>query len=170
MSKWIDKRGPVEASTTYVDGELVGTDMTFTLPEITFATADIQAMGTMSIPLFSMIEDMETTITKVGEDANMGKLQAPKMKTIEHRWVRDVVKSDGSIEKEGCKVFFKCVPKNLQPGNSIELGSASEGDLTYGVFRERLVINGEEVLLVDRLSRKIKINGTDYSSDLDSLL
>lgn len=170
MGKWVDKRGPVEADTIYVGGSLVATDSTVTLPEITFMTADVQAMGSMSIPLSNAIEDMEMSITKIGVDKNMTKLTAPGKKSIEVRWVQDVIKSDGTVNGEGCKAFLSVSPVTLHPGASLEIGSASENELTYKVFRYKLVVNGEEVLLVDRLAHTLKVNGKDYSKKYDSLL
>lgn len=170
MGKFMTKRGPVEAITTYCDNTLVANDCTITLPEITFATADVTAMGTASLPLVGIIEDMETSITKVGIDKNMMKLCAPGVHNLEHRWVQDVIQADGAVKQEGCKAFLRVMPKTLFPGATLELGSASENDLTFAVIRYRLIINGEEVLLVDRFSHKLKINGRDYYEKFNKYL
>lgn len=170
MSKWVDKRGPIEANTLYVNGRLVASDTNVTLPEITFMTADVNAMGTMSIPLNNAIEDMEFSINKVGVDKNMTVLTAPGKKTIEVRWVQDVIKPDGTTKAEGCKAFINCAPITLHPGASLEIGSSTENDLTYKVTRYKLVVGGEEILVVDRLAHTLKVNGVDYSRQYDSLL
>ena len=170
MGKWVDKRGPIEANTIYANGILAATDANVTLPEVTFMTAEVKAMGTMSIPLTNAIEDMEFAINKVGVDKNMTRLTTPGKKKIEVRWVHDVIKSDGTTKEEGCKAFIDCAPITLHPGASLEIGSSSENDLTYKVTRYKLVVNGEEILLVDRLAHIIKVNGVDYSRKYDSLL
>ena len=170
MSKWVNKRGPIEADTMYVNKKLVATDTNINLPEVTFLTADINAMGTMSIPLLNAIDDMETTISKSGIDKHMTTLTAPGKKQIEVRWVQDRIKSDATVEAEGCKAFMTVSPVTLHPGASLEIGSASENDLTFKVFRYRLVVNGEEILLVDRLAHKLKVNGKDYSKKYDKML
>lgn len=170
MSKWVNKRGPIEADTIYVNKKLTATDTNVTLPEVTFLTADINAMGTMSIPLMNAIDDMEMTISKSGIDKKMTTLTAPGKKQIEVRWVQDRIKSDANVEAEGCKAFLTVSPVTLHPGASLEIGSASENDLTFKVFRYRLVVNGEEILLVDRLSHKLKVNGKDYSKKYDKML
>lgn len=170
MGKFVIKRGAIEASTTYCDNTLVACDSTFTLPEIAFATADIQAMGTASLPLLGLIEDMESSITKVGIDKNMTKLSEPGVHNIEHRWVQDVIRSDGSVKQEGCKVFLRVLPKKLAPGAGLEIGSTSENDLTFAVTRMKLVVNGEEILLVDRFAHILKVNGKDYYNDFNKYL
>mgnify|MGYP006344231671 CR=1 FL=1 len=170
MGKWVDKRGPIEADTIYANDKLCAQDASVTLPEVTFLTADINAMGTMSIPLMTAIDDMEMTITKVGVDKNMTILTSPGKKRVEVRWVQDKIKSDATISGEGCKAFLTVSPVTLHPGASIEIGSASENDLTYKVFRYKLVVGGKTILLVDRLAHKLVVNGKDYSKTFDSLL
>lgn len=170
MGKWVDKSGPVEADTIYVEGMLAAVDTNVTLPEISFMTADIQAMGEMSIPLSNAIEDMEMSITKVGVDKNMTRLTAPGKKNIEIRWVQDLIKSDGTVRPQGCKAFLSVSPVTLHPGASLEIGSSSDNDLTFKVFRYKLVVDGEEILLVDRLAHVLKVNGMDYSRKYDALL
>lgn len=170
MGKWVNKRGPIEANTIYVNDRLVATDLTVTLPEISFMTADIQAMGTMSIPLANAIEDMEMSITKIGVDKDMARLTAPGKKSLEVRWVQDVIKSDGTVDAEGCKAFLTVSPVTLNPGASLEIGSPSENELTYKVFRYKLVVNGEVILLIDRLAHKLEVNGKDYSKAYDRML
>lgn len=170
MGKFVQKRGAIEATTTYDNNVLVACDTTFTLPEIVFATADVAAMGTATLPLMGLIEDMETSITKVGVDKNMARLSAPGTHNIEHRWVQDVIQSDGSVKPEGCKVFMRAMPKKLLPGANFEVGSVSENDLTFAVTRIKLVAGGEEILLVDRFAHILKVNGKDYYNSFNKYL
>lgn len=59
MAKWLDIKGPVVADTVYADSTLVAKDVAFTLPGIEFLTADVQAMGNMTVPLIGLLENME---------------------------------------------------------------------------------------------------------------
>lgn len=170
MAKVVTKRAGIEANTIYADNTLVANDSTVTLPEATPLTADISAMGTASIPLMGLIDDMELTITKVGIDKNMTILTRPGSHDVEIRWVQDVVATDGTISQEGCKAFLKVIPKTIHPGASLEIGSTSENDLTFEVLRYRLVVSGEELLLIDRLSHILRVNGTDYYDAFNSYL
>ena len=97
---FIDVRGPVMANTAYVNNQLVAHDVAFTLPEITPMTADVQAMGSMSLPIWGLFEDMESTITKIGVDLGLAKLITPQPMTIEYRWVQSVTSADGSTREE----------------------------------------------------------------------
>ena len=166
---WLDLKGAIVADTVYSESKLVGKDVGFTLPAVTLQTGDVQAMGTMSVPLIGLLDDMELAITKIGIDLGLSKLSRLEKQSLEFRWVQNVVKSDGSTGVEGCKAFVRCMPKAL-PGIGVELGSASENELTYGVSRLQIYCAGTEYLLVDRLSQILRVDGKDYMTSISTLL
>lgn len=168
-NKWLDKKGPVIADTVYADGELVAQDVSFTLPGLTFLTADVQAMGNMSVPLIGLMENMELAITKIGIDKGLGRMIRLQKQNLEFRWVQNVVKSDGSTVAEGCKAFVRTMPSTV-PEIGVEIGSAPEQESTYTVTRMQIYTNGEEILLVDRLNQILRINGEDYMENILKLL
>lgn len=107
MAKWLDIKGPVVADTVYADSTLVAKDVAFTLPGIEFLTADVQAMGNMTVPLIGLLENMELSITKIGVDNGLRRMNRLEKQSFEFRWVQNVVKSDGSTATEGCKAFVR---------------------------------------------------------------
>ena len=169
MGKWLDIKGPVVADTVYADKVLVAKDTAFTLPGIEFMTADVQAMGNMSVPLIGLLENMELAIAKIGVDNGLGRMNRLKKQDFEFRWVQNVVKSDGSTSVEGCKAFVRTMPGSF-PETGVEIGSAPEQENTYNVTRMQVYANGEEILCVDRLSQILRINGEDYMSKINNLL
>ena len=169
MATWLDIKGPVVADTVYSDNVLVAKDVAFALPGIEFLTADVQAMGNLSVPLIGLLENMELSITKIGLDQGIGKMNKLKKQNFEFRWVQNVVKSDGSTAVEGCKAFVRTMPSSF-PGTDIEVGSASEHENTYTVTRMQIYANGVEICCVDRLSQILRINGEDYMSKINNLL
>lgn len=169
MSKWLDIKGPVVADTVYADSALVAKDVSFTLPALTFLTADVQAMGTMSVPLIGLLEHMELTITKIGIDSGLSRMNRLQKQNFEFRWVQNVTKSDGSQAVEGCKAFVRTMPGNM-PGIGVEIGGAPENEMTYGVTRVQIYANGVEIVCVDRLSQILRVNGKDYMSEVNNLL
>ena len=169
MAKWLDIKGPVVADTVYADGVLVAKDTSFTLPGIEFMTADVQAMGNMSVPLIGLLENMELAITKIGIDNGLGRMNRLEKQNFEFRWVQNVVKSDGSTSTEGCKAFVRTMPGAF-PEIGVEMGSAPEQENTYNVTRMQIYANGEEIMCVDRLSQILRINGKDYMKNIVSLL
>ena len=169
MAKWLDSKGPVMADTVYADNVLVAKDVAFTLPGLTFLTADVQAMGNMSVPLIGLLENMELSITKIGIDNGYSRMNRLEKQNFEFRWVQNVVKSDGSTNVEGCKAFVRTMPAST-PEIGVELGSAPESENTYNVTRLQIYVGGKEILCVDRLSQILRINGKDYMSQITKLL
>ena len=166
---WIDLNGPVLADTVYDAGKLVAKDVTITLPAINLLTADFKAMGTLTLPIIGQIEAMEATVNKVGTDMGLRSMASLDSRTLEFRWVQDVVKSDGTVKPEGCKAFVRAIPLST-PELEVELGNATEAETTYTVTRQQIYCNGEEYLCVDRLSGVLRVAGTDYYTDISSLL
>ena len=169
MGKWMDLKGPVVADTVYSDNTLVAKDVSFTLPGLEFMTADVMAMGNMTVPLVGLLENMELTITKIGVDMGLSRLGRLEKQNLEFRWVQNVVKSDGSQGTEGCKAFVRVMPAEL-PELGVELGSATEAEGTYTVTRMQIYANGAEYMCVDRLSQILRVNGKDYMSQINNLL
>lgn len=169
MANWQDIKGPVIGSTVYADKKQVARDVNFTLPGLEFVTADVQAMGTMSVSLIGLLEHMELTITKVGIDEGLSRLNRLEKQNLEFRWVQNVVKSDGSQTVEGLKAFVRTMPGNLGE-TGVEVGSPTEIENTYGVSRIQVYANGTEILCVDRLSQILRVNGKDYMKNINNLL
>ena len=164
MAKWLDIKGPVVADTVYADSTLVAKDVSFTLPGIEFLTADVQAMGNMTVPLIGLLENMELSITKIGVDNGLRRMNRLKKQSFEN-----VVKSDGSTATEGCKAFVRTMPGSF-PELGVEVGSATEAENTYNVTRLQIYANGVEICCVDRLAQILRINGKDYMSQINNLL
>ena len=168
MGKFVNINGPIVADTVYSNNILVARDTSFTLPAVTPVTADLPAMGTMSMPIWSLIEDMEASITKIGHDLGLRNLITPEMKPLEVRWVQTVTDANGNTKNVGCKAFLKGIPKGL-PEVGGEVGSTVENAVALSLTRYQLFVDGQEMWLVDRLAGILKINGKNYA-DLDTML
>ncbi len=160
--------GPVVADTVYVDGKMVARDVSVTLPEVTPMTADLKAMGTYSMPIWSLLEHMETALTKIGVDMGLLSLIKPGVKTLEFRWVQTVTDANGNTKNVGCKAFIKGTPNKI-PGVGLEVGAAIEGEVTIATTRYTLFVDGKEMFVIDRLTGDLIIDGENYAN-LNSLL
>jgi P2 family phage contractile tail tube protein len=165
----MDKNSAVLADTMYVDKSKAGEDVSFELPSIALQTADLQAMGTLSLPLVGLLDDMTLSITKIGVDKGFAKMSKLKKMEIEFRWVQDQVNASGDVSHKGCKAFLNVIPQEL-PSVSVEPGSATELSPTYTVTRYQLFYDGSELLLVDRFNQILRVNGVDYMDDVRKLL
>lgn len=171
MEKTMDIRGPINADTTYIDGALVARNTTIKLPEVTHVVASVEAaLGEHEVPLYGLVESMESTIQKVGADEGLAKMLTMEPKTFEHRWVQQVTKADGSSDTEGCKAFIRGVPKIAIPSIELKPGESAELDIPLSVSRYQLFVGGKEICLIDKLSGICRIQGQDYAEKVNTLL
>ena len=168
MSKFVNISGPVVGTTAYSEGKLVARDTAITLPEVTPVTADLAAMGTFSMPIWQLIENMETAITKIGTDLGLREIIKPDMKPLEFRWAQTVTDANGVTKDVGCKAFIKGIPNKI-PGIGVTVGETSENECTIATTRYNLFVDGVEMFLVDRMAGIVRIAGKNYAN-IDSLL
>lgn len=166
---FVNKNGPVVADTAYIDNKLVARDVAITLPEVTPTTADISAMGTMSLPIWALLENMEAAITKIGVDSGLRDAIKPDMKPIEIRWVQTVTDANSNTKNVGCKAFLKGVPTKI-PGIGLAIGETSENEITFSVTRYVLFVDGAEMFHIDRMAGICRIGGKDYAGGISSML
>lgn len=162
MAKFVNITGPIVADTVYVDNSLVARDVAFTLPEVTPMTTDLQVMGTMSLPIWQLLENMETTITKIGADLGLIRSIKPGMHKYEFRWVQVVTDANGKTENVGCKAFVTGVPSKL-PGIGATVGEPSENEITIMTTAYTLYVNGKEYIKINRLAGICKIDGENFA-------
>ena len=167
--KYIDICGPITGATVYSNNVLVARDCEFEFPEIAPVTADIQAAGTVSIPIAQLIDNMEMTIKKIGVDAGLRKMTRFEMQQLEIRFVQNVVKASGITEEIGCKAFTRGIPTKI-PGISGKVGESIEAETTYSLFKYQLYADGVEMWNIDRTAGIIRIDGTDYAEKMNSML
>lgn len=165
----MNKSTAVIADKVLVGKTVIAEDVSFELPEVVMQTADVSAMGTMSLPLVGLMDDMALTITKVGIDKNLKHMIKFKKTEFEFRWVQDVVSETGEVSHKGVKAFVKCFPQKI-PGISAEVASGTEIQGSYTVMRYQMFFDGEEIFLIDRLNHILRVNGTDYAQDIQNLL
>lgn len=154
--------GPVVGTTVYAEGNLVGRDVAITLPEVTPTTADVQAMGTLSLPIWQLIENMELSITKIGVDMGLRAMITPKPISLEIRWYHTVTDANGTTKEVGCKAFIYGIANKI-PGYSVTPGEAGENECTFTLYNYRLVVDGVDYHNIGRFSGKLVIAGVDLS-------
>ena len=161
--------GAVIGTTVYVNNVLVARDAAITLPDVTPMTVTLPLMGEMEFPLWPLIGNMQASVSKVGIDVLSATMIAPDLTPVEFRWTQQVMMQDGTTRVAGCKAFMNGLTATL-PGGSSEVGSPAENEHTFNLMRYRLVIDGQEVVLIDRTAGKVVINGVDFTSGVNALL
>lgn len=166
---FMDLNGAVVADTVYVDNTLVAKDVSIVLPEVAPQSIDLTALGTMSLPNWLMLDNMETTVTKIGVDLGFRSMVKPESMDVEFRWVHTLTGADGNTTNQGCKAFIHGVPTKI-PSISVAPGEAGENECAFMTTRYQLYVGGEEMFLIDRLAGIVRIGGTDYAAGLSNLL
>lgn len=162
-------KGAILADTVYREGVLVAEDVAVTLPSITHQTFDLRAMGTLSVPLYGLLDAMEASFTKVGVDKGLKDAVKMGFATYEIRWAQPVIKPDGSSSTEGCKAFLRAAPKAI-PGLSVDPGNSSENEISLSVSRYQLFVSGKEYWNIDQLNGILRVDGVDYYKNIRSAL
>lgn len=163
MSKFVPVCGPIVANTFYSNNKLVARDVAMTLPEVAPLTADLSVMGTYTMPIWQLIDNMEMAITKIGHDLGLRSMLTPESKPMEARWVQTVTDANGKTKNVSCKAFMRGIPNKL-PEIGQEVGSASEHECTMTLSRYQLYVDGVEMWLIDRFAGVVRIAGKDVSN------
>lgn len=165
---FVNINGPIVADTVRAEGNLVARDTKLTLPAVVPKTVDLSAMGTLTMPIWQLIENMEANITKIGIDLGLSSVLTPGLRSLEVRWVQTVTDADGQTRNVGCKAFLRGMVANL-PEIGLEVGAVGEHGIPVMLTRYNLFVDGTEMWLIDRLAGKVRINGVEYA-DLSSML
>lgn len=167
---FVNITGPILSNTVYHGGELVAKDCAVTLPNVEFMLAEIQAGGTIEIPVPQIINAMDLTITKIGADSKLARMSKADPVDLEIRWVHlETDPTNGSTRNIGCKAFLHCLPKGI-PEISLTPGEVSENEVTYSVTGYRMVVAGQEAWAIDKFANVLRIDGIDYFEDIQWML
>lgn len=168
-SKILDKSAAILGLTVYCDGVLIARDVKISLPSITNTTVDVSAMGTLSVPLAGIFDDMETSISLTGHDLLTSKMYEPRWHDLEIRSVQTDITKEGGEDRKAIKHKLLVYPKEIPMGD-IEVGATTERESTFACRRYQQYINGKETMMIDRLQHLLRIDGVEYSSDIEGSL
>lgn len=142
------------------------------LPEIAFTTTEVDSSGMVAavdIPSMTHVDAMEYSIEH-NNGLNCHLLSSPGKHHTELRIARQAYNvNKGEMELESIKHRMTGVLKSSK-GGSVEQKNPLGNTETYSVLRYEKEVNGEIVTIVDATAGILKINGKDYTSELESLL
>lgn len=153
----------------YNDGKkLVGT-VDVELPEVAFMTDTISGAGIageIDSPVVGMVQSMTSTITWRTVTKAASVLAAPKIHAIELRGSQEVFdQSTGTKRAQPLRVAMRVQPKNLSLG-SLEVGSSTGTESEFEVTYLKVILDGEEIIEIDKFNFIYKVDGTDYLADV----
>ena len=156
-----------------MDGSLEIEDVTsVTLPDVEFTTDEYDVSG-----LAAVIEAIDPSHVNAmtfsvahNNGLNCQTLNSPKKHRFEFRIAQQALNTAlGSTEYNSVKYRVEGMPKKISDGTA-ERGNPLGSTVDYTVTRFEKEVGGTVVTLVDALAGIIKINGTDYTSQISTLL
>ena len=168
MLKNMNLEAAVVGATAYVDNELVARDVNLKLPDLTNMTSDVNASGTFSLPI-CLLDNMEASITVKGFGTAYTAFLGADGKEIEFRWVQSRLNTAGKIENIGYKAFITGIVAT-HPGGTVNLAETPENEITINCYYYKLLVDGEEAILINRLTGKQQYNGVDRYADINQKL
>jgi P2 family phage contractile tail tube protein len=127
-------------------------------------------MGEIDLPSFGQLGSMTFAVNNRADNAQYAMMSRPGEIKFEVIWVVDVFDSNQvAIGIQQHKVFMSGVSKKYDMGK-IDVNSGADGSSEFEIYYLRKVIDGVEVLLIDKFNYKYAVNGTDYMSALRTAL
>lgn len=150
----------------------IGNTKTVVLPSIEKLTDTLKGsgiLGEIDLPSYGQFASMEIEITTgVSDEFNLPELL--ETNDIELRWVVDAVDpSTGKTTTIPHKAFIKCINKSGEEG-TVEPGAGMEGSFKHEVISYKRIINGKEVLNIDKLNGIYAINGVNKLANVTNNL
>lgn len=142
-----------------------------TLPSIEKLTDTIKGsgiIGEIDLPTYGQISSMETEVATRTTNDKWGTLITAN--EIEYRWVTDVIDpSTAKVTVDSHKAFLKVINKKAEEGK-LEPGSAQDGSASFEVIAYKRIINGNEIVNIDKLNGILAINGVNMFDDISQYL
>lgn len=142
------------------------------LPTLEHPTTSIDTSGialAMDVPDMTRFSAAEYSIAH-NNGTNAQYLSTPGLHTDEFRTVRQkYTTSKTTIEYESVKYRMTGIHKSTEKG-TIETGNPWGSTDKYSLVRYEQIVAGKQTMLIDGPNNIIKINGKDYSGDVQRLL
>lgn len=143
------------------------------LPPIEYNTVEVNGSGTLgpvSMPGITQpgALSMPLTLSNVSAE-NMRAFRPGMVQQLELRIATDQITSEGNNVPEGTKIFGTGRLAKFDPG-SIENGTARSVTVEYQLTRYRIVINGSEVVLLDKINNVNHLYGNDLLAEVNRIL
>ncbi len=175
MPKITNKTVNYKLKATNSDGklEVIDDSADIQLPSIEKLTDTIKGagiLGEVDLPSFGQIASMTLVINNRADTEQYAHLSRPGQINIEIVWVTD--RFDSTQSNVGLiqnKAFMTVINKKYDMGK-IETNASSDGSSEFEVLTIRKVVDGKEVLLIDKFNYKYVVNGVDYMEKLRAAL
>ncbi len=149
--------------------EHIGDTTKVQLPSVEHLTDTVKGagiMGEIDMPSLPMPGSMTTAITQRIDSITAAKLSAPGMQSLEIVWnVDELDGSSGAVRAVQHKAFIKGLCKKYDQGG-VESGAAMESSMELEIIYYKRIIDGKNVLEIDKLNNIYRLLGKDLAPKL----
>ena len=142
------------------------------LPSIDKMTDTVKGagiLGEIDMPSLGQIASMTMTVNFKADNPAYAKLARPGFINLELVWVVDVINTTTrATTVQQHKAFATVLNKKYNPGK-IEAGATTDGSSEFEVSAYRKVVDGLEVMNIDKLNSIFSVDGTDYMAQVNAL-
>ena len=153
--------------------QLVDDSADVQLPSIDKMTDTIKGagiLGEIDMPSLGQIASMTTTVNFKADNPAYATLARPGFIKIELVWVADVIDTGAMQTKiQQHKAYLLVINKKYNPGK-IEVGATTDGSSEFETLSYRKVVDGIEVLNIDKLNSVFIVSGYDYMAQVAALM
>lgn len=149
-------------------------NVTVTLPDLSFIKNDVNIMGTVSIPDFTRLDNFTVTVNVPVDNPDIRMLR----KLGINQWkityvVSNISAKTGFEELTAYEVIVKGYIGSI-PNGSVEQGGDGMVDISMDClsYKKTRTDQGRNTFVeidIDRLTNKVKVDGINYTAQLNSL-
>ena len=153
------------------ENEQAADGVEISIPALEFEATDIQAMGAFSMPDFTRLSNLELTATVKSSDLHSSKLfVVGKVAEWVIRWFATVVEPGNNARHVAFTVYAKGYVHTI-PGVDVSPGSEATGSVAMNCLSLKKTDSDNNVYFdVDRMAKRLIINGTDLRADVNNLI
>jgi|GEM_PF-981896 len=153
--------------------KLINDTSSLQLPSIEMITDTMKGsgiMGEIDMPTPGQIASMVFTMNIKASNEDSAYLITPGLIRLEARWVTDSMDTtSGKSAHVANKAFITGYLKKFDEGK-VETGAATDGSYEYEVTAYQRIMNGKEILHINKFTGDYIINGKNYGKELQAAL
>lgn len=163
----IDYNAGTIGTSMYDNGVKVANDVSFTIPKVSYTTAEAQVAGPQNVPIVGQFDDMQLTVNFNNVTEETMNCFTAGTHTFDLRW-KDYNFEEATINSKYRlhKVVCICMPNEAGPEMEITQGERNDYELTAAVISLTHYVDGKEIVHLNRAAKQFRQNGVDKFKDI----
>lgn len=162
-SLWLLENDKPVTSTPQAD------NISITIPSIEFETTDIGIMGTVSIPDFSRVGNLQLTATIAIDNPDSRVLKRVGHQSWMIRYCTSSMNVNTGLEELSSYTIKASGYITSIPNAEVNQGAENTGDIVMNLMSFQKLHDTDVEINIDRMAGKLEISGINYASEISSL-